>query len=266
MADTNALQAILLGFIEGLTEFIPVSSTGHLILLVDMLGFKGPPGHLFEIVIQLGAILAICWLYRKRLLDAVISAPKDKTKRQFLMNILIAVLPAMVLGVLLHGFIKSVLFNPTVVAIMLVIGGIAILFIEKHKPEPILHDIEQMNWKLALKIGLCQTVAMIPGTSRSGATIMGALLLKVDRKVATEFSFFLAIPTMLAATAYDLYKNADSLTADGAGIIALGFASAFLAALAVVKTVVGFVSRHGFVPFAWYRIVLGTVMLVLLLA
>lgn len=255
----------MLGLVEGLTEFIPVSSTGHLILLIDLLGFQGPPGKLFEIVIQLGAILAICWLYRNRLIQSVAACHLDSGKRSFLINIVIAFLPSAVMGLLLHGFIKSVLFNPLVVAVMLVVGGILILLIERYKPAATHHDLERMSWKLALQIGFCQTLAMIPGTSRSAATIMGAMLFKLDRKAATEFSFFLAIPTMLSATLYDFYKNADNLTADGLGLIAIGFVAAFLTALLVVRTVVGFVSKHGFAPFAYYRIAVGSLMLFILL-
>lgn len=262
---TSTLQALLLGLVEGLTEFIPVSSTGHLILLIDLLGFQGPPGKLFEIVIQLGAILAICWLYRNRLIQSVAACHLDSGKRSFLINIVIAFLPSAVMGLLLHGFIKSVLFNPLVVAVMLVVGGILILLIERYKPAATHHDLERMSWKLALQIGFCQTLAMIPGTSRSAATIMGAMLFKLDRKAATEFSFFLAIPTMLSATLYDFYKNADNLTADGLGLIAIGFVAAFLTALLVVRTVVGFVSKHGFAPFAYYRIAVGSLMLFILL-
>lgn len=260
------LHALLLGFVEGLTEFIPVSSTGHLILLIDLLGAQMPPGQVFEIVIQLGAILAICWHYRVKLFGAVFAAPKDPQKRWFLGSIMIAFMPAAVLGVLFHDFIKSVLFDPLVVASMLILGGLLILVIEKKRPEPVHHDSEAFSWKLALKIGFCQALAMIPGTSRSGATIMGALLLRVDRRAATEFSFFLAIPTMMGATVYDLYKNWSLLTFDAVELIAIGFLAAFLAALLVVKTIITFISRHGFAPFAYYRIALGSVMLVLLLA
>lgn len=259
------LVAIGLGIVEGLTEFIPVSSTGHLILLIDLLGLKMPPGKVFEIVIQLGAILAICWHYRAKLFGALIAAPRDAQKRWFLASIVLAFLPAAMLGVMFHGFIKEVLFNPVVVASMLIIGGVLIVLIERYRPAPVHHDSEAFSWKLALKIGLCQALAMIPGTSRSGATIMGALLLRVDRRAATEFSFFLAIPTMFAATFYDLYQNWAQLDFSAFGMIAAGFVSAFVAALLVVRTVIAFISRHGFAPFAYYRIVLGSAMLALLL-
>lgn len=260
------LQAILLGIVEGLTEFLPVSSTGHLILLIELLHFKGPKGHVFEVVIQLGAILAVCWVYRQRLVGAVIGAPTDMRKRRFIINILLGVIPAAVLGLLLHELIKEMLFNPWVVSVMLILGGLAILWIEKHKPVPIHQEVEDFSWKLALKIGLCQALAMIPGTSRSGATIMGALLLKVDRKAATEYSFFLAIPTMLAATSLDLAKNINHIDANDWAVIAAGFLAAFVSAMLIVRWAIGFIMRRGFVPFAWYRMVLGSVMLVLLFA
>lgn len=264
MDITTAFQALLLGIIEGLTEFIPVSSTGHLILIIDIIGFEGPKGKTFEIIIQLGAILAICWLYRQKLIDTLIGLPKEKSAQKFALNITLAFLPAAILGVMFHGFIKEVLFSPTVVSVSLVVGGFLILIIEKKAPEPKFNTIENISFKTALLIGFAQALAMIPGTSRSGATIMGSLLLKVERKTATEFSFFLAIPTMLGATVYDVYKNLDSLSFDNIAIIAIGFISAFFAALLVVKTVISFISTHGFAPFAYYRIVIGSVMLVLL--
>jgi len=258
------LGAGLLGLVEGLTEFIPVSSTGHLILLVDLMGFRGPPGKVFEVAIQLGAILAVCWAYRERLTGVARGLADDPGSRVFLRNILLAFLPAMILGATFYGFIKGVLFSPWVVSVTLILGGIAILVIERRVHLPRVRAIEEMSPRLAIGVGLCQAVAMIPGVSRSGATIMGALLLGVDRRTATEFSFFLAIPTMAAATVYDLFKNRDLLTLDGLGIIAVGFLTAFLAALLVVRSVIAFISRHGFVPFAWYRIALGSLMLLLL--
>ncbi|MBM3556153.1 MAG: undecaprenyl-diphosphate phosphatase [Alphaproteobacteria bacterium] len=260
--DTTVLwQASLLGLIEGLTEFIPVSSTGHLLLMGELIGFEGPPGKVFEIVIQLGAILGVCAAYWRRFYDAAIGLFGDKRERRFVRNVLLAFLPAMVLGATLHGFIKGVLFNPWVVAVALVIGGVAIILIERLKPEPVHEEIERFSPKLAFSIGLCQAVAMIPGVSRSGATIMGALLLKVDRKAATEFSFFLAVPTMLAATTYDAWKNRAALSDGDVMIIAIGFAVALVCGLAVVKGLIAWVSRHGFVPFAIYRIVIGSIAL-----
>jgi undecaprenyl-diphosphatase len=262
----SGLQAIFLGIVEGLTEFIPVSSTGHLILLVDLLGFEGPPGKTFEIIIQLGAILAICWLYRAKLWSVVKGLPRDRQAQLFTAKVSLAFLPAAVIGIMAHGFIKSVLFSPLVVASMLVIGGFLILIIERLPLKARTHSIDEMSLSLAVKVGFCQCLAMIPGTSRSGATIMGALLLGTDRKAATEFSFFLAIPTMLGATVYDLYKNWDALSMDNALIIGLGFIAAFLAAMTVVSRLIRFISNHGFAPFAYYRILIGGLMLLLLLS
>lgn len=259
-------DAVLLGLVEGLTEFLPVSSTGHLILMDDLLGFSGPAGQVFEIVIQLGAILAICVLYFRKLLDVLFGVPTDPAARRFVLNLLLAFLPAAVVGVLAHGFIKAVLFSPWVVSVSLILGGIAILVIERLRPAPVYHDADDLPPRLAFKIGCAQVISMIPGVSRAGATIMGAMLLKVDRRAATEFSFFLAIPTMFGATVYDLYKNRGTLNFDDAQVIAVGFITAFLAALLVVRALIGFVSRHGFAPFAWYRILVGALMLGLLIA
>lgn len=259
------IEALALGAIEGLTEFIPVSSTGHLILFGELFGFNGPPGRVFEIVIQLGAILAVCLVYRKRLIDTLLGLGRDVSARRFAFNVFIAFLPAVVAGVLLHGFIKSVLFSPFVVCISLIVGGVIILVIERNFTSDRVPDVDSIDWKLALQIGLCQILAMIPGVSRSGATIMGARVLGLNRAAATEFSFFLAIPTMLAATVYDAYKNAGALSSDNWLLIGLGFAIAFLTAMLVVSKLVAFVSRNGFGVFAWYRIGFGSLMLGLLL-
>lgn len=256
------LDAALLGLVEGLTEFLPVSSTGHLILLVDLLGFAGPPGRVFEVAIQLGAILAICVVYFARLWGVAQGLGRDPRAMRFVVAILLAFLPAAVIGVALHKIIKEMLFNPTVVSVALVVGGVAILVLERFLPTPRYHEVERFPATLALKIGFFQCLAMVPGVSRSGATILGALMLRVDRRTAAEFSFFLAIPTMLGATVYDLYKNWASMTLDGGVIIAVGFAVAFIAAALVVRSLVDFVGRYGFSPFGWYRIVLGSTMLV----
>lgn len=264
--DTAYLQAIFLGFIEGVTEFLPVSSTGHLILLVDILKFSGPPGKVFEVVIQLGSILAICWLFRKRLWHVAVTAHKEKSSRHFILMLLIAILPAMIIGAVAHDVIKEMLFSPKVVAVMLIIGGIIILLAEKFKPAPSVHAVEQISWKKAVGIGFMQVLAMVPGTSRSAATIIGGLFLGFDRKLAAEFSFFLAIPTMFAASAYDLYKNWSLLSADGLGLIAAGFIMAFVTALFTVRALMAWLAKHGFQPFAYYRIALGLVMLALLFA
>jgi undecaprenyl-diphosphatase len=257
----SLLEAGLLGVVEGLTEFIPVSSTGHLILLVDLLNFKGPAGKTFEIIIQLGAICAICWVYREKLFQVVRTLPSNKNSQNFSRNIVLAFLPSMVIGMLSHDFIKNVLFSPWVVCTTLILGGIFIIVVERMLTlKPRHKDIDKLPARQAFYIGLCQTVAMIPGVSRSGATIMGALLLGTERKVATEFSFFLAIPTMLAATVFDIYKNYAELSSEGVGLIVVGFVSAFIAAMLVVRQLIAFVSTHGFTPFAYYRIALGLVM------
>lgn len=258
------LNAVLMGIIEGLTEFLPVSSTGHLLLMNEILDFQGPEGNVFEIVIQLGAILAVVAVYFERLWKVAINLPTSQAAQRFVMAVLLAFLPAAFIGFFAHGFIKAVLFNPTVVAISLIVGGFAILWIEKKAPEPTINEIEDMTWKTALSIGFAQCLAMIPGISRSGATIMGSLLLKVERRVAAEFSFFLAIPTMAAATTYDLYKNWEHLTLDDGALIGVGFVVAFLSALIVVRTFVDFIGRHGFGVFAWYRIAVGSIALIAL--
>jgi undecaprenyl-diphosphatase len=259
---TALLSAVILGIVEGLTEFLPISSTGHLILIGELLNFQGPEGKLFEIVIQLGAILAVCWAYRERLIEAAAGLASEPEARHFFANIAVAFVPSVIAGLLLYRFIKDVLFSPWVVAVSFVVGGFLILLIERVRPRPRVHAVETMSLGTALAIGCCQIVAMIPGVSRAGATIMGALLLRVDRPAATEFSFFLAIPTMLAAAIYDLYKNRAILSLDGALIIAVGFVVAFVAALFVVRRLVGFVSEHGFGVFAWYRIVVGAIALI----
>lgn len=257
-------DAILLGIIEGLTEFLPISSTGHLILASHVLGFDSPAGKAFEVVIQLGAILAIVWLYRAKFWDVAITLHRDRGSQHFVRNIVLAVLPSMVLGALCYQFIKGHLFNLTVVAVALILGGVAILVIERLKHRDAITSTEAMSARTAFTIGLFQCLAMIPGVSRSGATIMGALLCNVSRIAAAEFSFFLAVPTMLAASSYDLYKNWEILGEGGLGLIAVGFVAAFITALLVVRWLVGFVQHHGFAPFAWYRIVLGMVILILL--
>ncbi len=262
---TEWINAVIMGLVEGATEFLPVSSTGHLLLMNEILGFKGPEGHVFEIVIQSGAILAVVAVYFERLWKVAVAAPKSPEARRFIYAVLLAFFPAVAIGAFAHGFIKEVLFNPVIVSVMFIVGGFAILAIEKYAPKPTIEAIEHMPLKTALAIGFIQCLSMIPGVSRSGATIMGSLLLKVERKTAAEFTFFLAIPTMAAATIYDLYKNAGHLTTNDETLIAIGFVTAFFAALVVVKAFVGFVGRHGFAPFAWYRIVAGTAALAALL-
>src|SRR5438128_10425053 len=238
-------SAILLGIVEGLTEFLPISSTGHLILADRLLGLEGPESKLFDIVIQLGAILAVCWVYRERLFHAATGVLSEAPAQRFVANIVVAFLPAAIAGVFLYRIIKDFLFSPWVVAVSLIVGGILILVIERVRPRPRVHEIEAMTLPTALAVGCCQVLAMIPGVSRAGATIMGALMLRVDRPAAAEFSFFLAIPTMLGASVFQLYKHRAELSTDGAALIVVGFVVAFIAALFVVRRLVAFISRHG---------------------
>jgi undecaprenyl-diphosphatase len=260
------LKTIVIGIVEGLTEFLPVSSTGHIILAEEILHFEGPPGKVFEIVIQLGAILAVCTIFYAKIFATVGGVlRRDPVSLRFATAVIVAFLPAAVIGVLLHKYIKALLDKPIVVAVALIVGGVVILVIERFAPRPRVKAVEEIDWKTALLIGFCQCLAMVPGVSRSGATIMGARVFRVDRATSAEFSFFLAIPTMLGATVYDLYKNWKTLDWHGGGLIAVGFVVAFLSALLVVKPFVRFVSRHGFGVFAWYRIAVGALALVLLL-
>jgi len=259
VTDVVYLQAVVMGAVEAATEFLPVSSTGHLILAGELLGFKGPDSSVFEVAIQAGAIGAICVLYFKKLWSVLVGLPSDPKARAFAYAVLLAFLPAAVLGVVLHGFIKEVLFNPLVVCWALLVGGVAMLAVEKLAPTPRVKSVEAMGPLLALKIGAAQCVAMIPGVSRSAATILGALWFGMDRKSATEFSFFLAIPTLMGAGVFDMWKARHDLTLDGLGLIAVGLVTAFVVALPVVKWFVGYVGRHGFAPFAYYRMVLGII-------
>ena len=260
------LKTIVIGIVEGLTEFLPISSTGHIILAEELLHFEGPAGKVFEIVIQLGAILAVCVLYYAKIFATIGGViRRDPPSMRFALAIVVAFLPAAVIGVALHKYIKALLDKPIVIAVALIVGGIVILIIERFAQRPRIKTVEEIDWKTALMVGLCQCLAMIPGVSRSGATIMGARVLRVDRATSAEFSFFLAIPTMLGATVYDLFKNWSTLDWHGGGLIAIGFAAAFLSALVVVKPFLHFVSRHGFGVFAWYRIAVGALALGLLL-
>jgi undecaprenyl-diphosphatase len=260
-------KTVLIGIVEGLTEFLPVSSTGHIILAEELLHFEGPPGKVFEIVIQLGAILAVCFLYRAKILATVTGVfRREPVSLRFATAVIVAFLPAAVVGVALHRYIKALLDKPIVVAVALIVGGVAILVIEKVAQRPRIKSVDDVDWKTALFIGVCQCLAMVPGVSRSAATIMGARVFRVDRATAAEFSFFLAIPTMLGATVYDLYRNWSTLSWHGGGLILLGMVVAFVSALIVVRAFVAFISRHGFGVFAWYRIAIGALALVLLLA
>jgi undecaprenyl-diphosphatase len=255
------LKAVILGLIEGATEFIPVSSTGHLILASEWLGQVDERAKTFGIFIQLGAILAIVWLYRSRLLATVLSARTDPVGRRFLINLVVAFLPAAVVGLLAHDWIKDHLFNIRVVAVALVVGGIAILLIERWRPRVRVGEVAELHPSTALGIGLAQVLSLVPGTSRSGATIMGGYALGLSRTAATEFSFFLAIPVMFAATLFDLLKSWGSLAGTDLPFFAVGFIVSFLSALVVVKAFLTYVSSHSFAVFAWYRIAFGTLLL-----
>ncbi|MCB1521366.1 MAG: undecaprenyl-diphosphate phosphatase [Hyphomicrobiaceae bacterium] len=251
-------QVVLLGLIEGLTEFIPVSSTGHVLLAGHFLGFDSP-GKTFEVLIQLGAILAILTVYSARLLTMLLALPSDPRTQRFVVAILVAFLPAAVIGALGHSFIKSVLFEtPMLICIMLILGGIVLLYVDRMPLQPTVHDAMDFTPALAFKVGLIQCLAMIPGVSRSGSTIVGAMLLGADKRSAAEFSFFLAMPTMAGAFAYDLYKNWSRLAADDVSSIALGFVVAFIAGVIVVRYLLGFVSRHGYALFGWWRLIVGS--------
>lgn len=266
MESQTIVEALLLGMIEGMTEFIPVSSTGHILLAGHFLGFHST-GKAFEILIQLGAILAILSVYFHRLWQMLVDLPRDRVTRHFVLGILVAFLPAAVIGALGHGFIKTVLFeSPRLICVMLIIGGVVLLWVDRFKPKPLYHDVEQFPLRLYLQIGLFQCLSLIPGTSRSGSTIVGALLLGVDKRAAAEFSFFLAMPTMVGAFAFDLFKNRNVLTSADLPIIAAGFIAAFVAALIVVRFLLNYVSRHGYSLFGWWRLVIGTVGLAALFA
>ena len=264
MSPELLLKGAILGLVEGATEFIPVSSTGHLIVVSNWLGLIDERAKTFDIFIQLGAILAIVWLYRARLAGALAGASRDAPSRRFLVNLFIAFLPAALVGFLAHDWIKERLFNPEVVAVALVLGGVLILLIEHWAPEARIRDVNDVPPRTALGVGLAQVLSLIPGTSRSGATIMGGYALGLSRTAATEFSFFLAIPVMLAATTYDLLKSWPVLSAADIPMFAVGFIVSFVSAVIVVKAFLSYVSRHSFAVFAWYRIALGLLLLVAL--
>jgi undecaprenyl-diphosphatase len=261
------LSALVMGVVEGLTEFLPVSSTGHLILLGELIGFRGPPGKAFEISIQLGAILAVVWVYRGTLIGLARGVWRPGLERFYATNLALAVLPAMAIGATFHGPITEALFSPWVVCAALILGGVAIIAIERaRRPEAGIRSVPEIGSLAALLIGFGQVLAMVPGTSRSGATIITALLIGVDRRTAAEFSFVLAIPTMLAATVYSLFKARAEITSEAFDLIAVGFLTAFVVALITVRTVLTVISRTGFAPFGWYRIALGALMLAVLYA
>jgi len=254
-------KALILGIVEGLTEFLPISSTGHLILVGDLLDFNDEKGKVFAIVIQLGAILAVCWEYRAKIGEVVAGIGSSADANRFVLNLFIAFLPAAILGLLFIKTIKQYLFHPVPVALALVAGGVLILWAERRKHVVDVERVEDMDWKHALKVGLVQCLALIPGTSRSGATIIGGLFFGLSRKAATEFSFFLAIPIMFAATFYDVYKHHEILQFDDIGMFVVGFVASFISALLAVRGLLRFISHHDFTVFAWYRIVFGLIVL-----
>ena len=256
------LKAIILGIVEGVTEFLPISSTGHLIITGDLINFLSEEKRdVFEIVIQLGSILSVVWLYQAKFKTIARTVASDQQSQKFVLQLFIAFLPLAILGLLFHHQIKAVLFNPISVAIALIVGGIVILYIEKLSLKVRVTKIESMTIIDAFKIGCAQALALIPGVSRAGATILGGMSFGLSRQVATEFSFFLAVPVMFAASGYDLLKNRHLLTLDDAGLFAVGFVAAFLSALIAIKTFIRYIAVHDFRVFAWYRIALGLVVL-----
>jgi undecaprenyl-diphosphatase len=258
----TVIDAILLGIVEGLTEFIPVSSTAHLLLSTELLGLAAGDSKAFwdtfNVMIQLGAILAVVAAYFTRLWRVLLALPSDPDARRFVISILVAFLPAALIGALAFDFIKTVLFDsPVLICWVLIVGGVALAFLDRYDVDPVHQDAMRYPIRVALAIGVFQCLAMVPGVSRSGATIAGALLLKCDKRSAAEFSFFLAIPTMLGAFVLDFYENRGVLSESDIGVIAIGFVVSFVAALIVVRTFVDFVGRHGFLPFAWWRVIVG---------
>jgi undecaprenyl-diphosphatase len=262
MEPTLLLKALILGIIEGLTEFLPISSTGHLIIAGDLLGFNDARAKVFEIAIQLAAILAVVWEYRAKITQVVTGLPSDRNARRFALNLVVAFLPAAVLGLLFAGTIKTYLFNPLSVATAFIVGGLLILWAERREHQVRVYSVDDMSWKDALKVGCAQSLALIPGTSRSGATIIGGLFFGLERRTATEFSFFLAIPTMFAATSYDVLKHRDLLSLDDIGLFAVGGLASFVSAFFAVRGLLRYISHHDFTVFAWYRIAFGILVLV----
>lgn len=261
-----ACKALILGVVEGLTEFLPVSSTGHLIVAGSLLNFTDEHAKTFDVVIQLGAILAVCWEFRRRIANVVTGLPSRPDARRFTLNVIIATIPAIVLGLMFEKAIKAALFSPVPVAFALVVGGVVILWAEarqraRGKQAARVQSVDDLSALDALKVGLAQCCALIPGMSRSGSTIIGGMLFGLDRRVATEFSFFLAIPIIFGATAYELYKDWHLLSVDALGSFALGFIAAFISAFACVRWLLRYIAAHDFTAFAWYRIGFGLLIL-----
>ena len=256
------LHALILGIVEGLTEFLPVSSTGHLILVGDLLNFNDEKGKVFEIVIQLGAILAVVWEYRAKIGEVIVGLPHQREAQRFAINLVIAFLPLAVLGLLFHKAIKAHLFQALPVAGAFIIGAFVILWAERRQHTVRITSIDQLSPMDAFKLGIAQAFALIPGTSRSGATIIGGMLFGLSRRAATEFSFFLAIPTLIAATGYQVFKERALFSADDIGMFAVGFVAAFVSAFFCVRWLLRYISSHDFTPFAWYRIAFGVLVII----
>jgi undecaprenyl-diphosphatase len=254
-------KAVVLGVVEGLTEFLPVSSTGHLIIAAQLLGFGGEKAKVFEIFIQSGAMLAVVWEYRARFAGLLVGLRRDPAARRFAVNLAVAFLPAALLGLAFAGLIKQHLFYAVPVAAAFIAGGFVILWVERYPQRVRVQSVDEMTWGDALKVGLAQCVALVPGTSRSGATIIGGMLFGLSRRAATEFSFFLAVPTLIAAGAYDLYKHRALLEAADFGVFAVGFTVSFVAAFLCVRWLLRYIAGHDFSLFAWYRIAFGAVVL-----
>jgi undecaprenyl-diphosphatase len=257
----DLIKAFLLGLVEGVTEFIPVSSTGHLILAAEFLRFEGPFAATFEIFIQLGAILAVVWLYRQKLFGSLLATRTELPARRLILNLMIAFVPAAAVGFLIHDWIKEFLFGPVTVAGALVVGGLGILAVEKWKPAATTETVDDIPMSKALAVGIAQILSLFPGVSRSGATIMGGLAFGLSRRAATEFSFFVSVPVMIAATLFELVDSRDLLSAAHLPAMAVGFVTSFVSAAVVVRAFLQYVSRHSFAAFAWYRIIFGTLLL-----
>ncbi|KPX09369.1 undecaprenyl-diphosphate phosphatase [Pseudomonas savastanoi] len=257
----TAAQALILGVVEGLTEFLPISSTGHQIIVADLIDFGGERAMAFNIIIQLGAILAVVWEFRRKILDVVTGLPKQQQAQRFTLNLLIAFMPAVVLGVIFADMIHHYLFNAITVATALVLGGVIMLWAERREHTVRTETVDDMTWSDALKVGLVQCLAMIPGTSRSGSTIIGGLLFGLSRKAATEFSFFLAMPTMVGAAVYSGYKYRDMFRPDDFAVFAIGFITSFIFAMIAVRGLLKFIATHSYAVFAWYRIAFGLLIL-----
>ena len=255
------IKAAILGVVEGLTEFLPVSSTGHLIMAGDLLNFNDEKGKVFEIVIQFAAILAVCWEYRHKVISVVTALPREQAAQRFTANLMVAFMPAAILGLLFASKIKQYLFAPVPVALAFIIGGLFILWAEKRDHKITVESVDNMGWKDALKVGLAQSLALIPGTSRSGATIIGGLFFGLSRRAATEFSFFLAIPTLFAATLYEVVKYRHLFQGSDLEMFLVGSITSFISAFLCVRWLLRYISNHDFTLFAWYRIAFGLVVL-----